>query len=190
MRAPPRGSGLERYFDKPSLSFEEFDTLFHFLNTSRTRVLKMTHFRKNVKSNWFLYYFFTRWKNRRFTLGVLQKSSSDHFNRVFPLFYACENVLISLGGAHFFDQHRAISTRGSNENCFFPQSVEKSCSRSRGVSKVESKAFQSSFSLFFARQNVLISFAKAHIFDFCAHVSSESAIFIDFGPRAGSGSIF
>ena len=149
MRPPVRRCSLEHFFEKPSLSFEEFDTLFHFLNTSRARVPKMTHFRKIVKSNCVLYCFFTLPKNSRFTLGVLQKSSPDHFNRVFPLFYACKNVLISFGGTHFFDRHRAISTRGSNENCFFAASVEKSCSRSRGVSKVESEAFQSSFYLLF-----------------------------------------
>ena len=125
MRVPLCGSGLERFFEKRTLPFGKFDTLFHFLNTSRARVLKMTHFRKILKSNCVLHCFFTLPKNSRFTLGVLQKSSPDHFNRVFPLFIACKNVPISLGGAHFFDRHRAISTRGSNENCFFAASVEK-----------------------------------------------------------------
>ena len=61
----------------------------------------------------------------------------------------------------------------------------------RGVfQKLSPKHFNRVFHYFFARQNVLISFAEAHIFDFLAHVSSESVIFIDFGPRAGSGSIF
>ena len=91
-------------------------------------------------------------------------------------------MLLSLGGAHFFDRPRAISTRCSNENRFFIASVVKKRSRPRGVSKIEPYAFPSSFYLFFAlRKCVFISFGGAHIFVFLAHVSNKNAISMDFG---------
>ena len=90
-------------------------------------------------------------------------------------------MFISLGGAHFFDRTRAISTMCSNENRFFIASVVKNGSRSRGVSKIEPYAFPSSFSLFLACENVLISLGGAHISVFLAHVPNENAIFKDLG---------
>ena len=41
MRAPPPRSSLARFLAKSGLPFREFDTFFHFLNTSRARVPKM-----------------------------------------------------------------------------------------------------------------------------------------------------
>ena len=68
------------------------------------------------------------------------------------------------------------------------QRLLKNSVLARGVfQKLSPKHFNGVFHIFVARQNVFISFAEAHIFDFLAHVSSESVIFIDFGPRAGSG---
>ena len=58
-------------------------------------------------------------KMKRFTRGVLQKSILGNVNRVFPSFYARQNVPLSLGGAHFFSRPRAISTSCSSESCFF-----------------------------------------------------------------------
>ena len=69
----------------------------------------------------------------------------------------------------------------SNENRFFIASVVKNGPRSRGVSKIEPYAFPSSFSLFLACENVLISLGGAHISVFLAHVPNKNAIFKDLG---------
>ena len=77
---------------------------------------------------------------------------------------------------------------GVRTKTVFLQRLLKNSVLAQGVfQKLSPKHFNRVFTYYFARQNVLISFAEAHIFHFFAHVSSESVIFIDFGPRAGSG---
>ena len=99
-------------------------------------------------------------------------------------------MLISLGGAHFFDRPRAISTRCSNENRFFIASVVKKRSRPRGVSKIEPYAFPSSFSLFFALPKCAYFPRRRSYFRIFGTSLERECEFHGFWGRAGSSSIF
>ena len=126
---------------------------------------------------------------KRFTLGVLQKSSSIHFNRIFPLFIRSEKTLISLGGAHSFHRRRAISIRCSSEKRFFVRRVQKRCFRSRGVSKNAFEANSSSFSLIYVRPKCAYFPRRGSFFPFFRTRLERECVFYGFGARAGSGGL-
>ena len=108
----------------------------------------------------------TLFKNTRNRGEVLQKSSPCNFYRVLYCFSARQNVLISLGGAHFFDRPRAISTRCSNENRFFYSVCCKKALSSEGCFKNRTLRISIEFFPIFCTAKMCLFLSVALIFSY------------------------